>query len=91
MVAAAFGEAEAVRALIAGGADVYAQMGADWTALKWAAYGGHVETVRVLIASGADVNAKGGSWPHRLDRRQTERTHGSRAYSPRGRRQGMSV
>ncbi|WP_051974626.1 ankyrin repeat domain-containing protein [Cupriavidus necator] len=40
MVAAAFGEAEAVRALIAGGADVYAQMGADWTALKWAAYGG---------------------------------------------------
>lgn len=56
IAAAAVGNTEAVRALIAAGADV--NLGDGSNALTEAAKGGHADTVRLLLDSGADVQAK---------------------------------
>ncbi len=56
MMAAAFGSIEAVRVLIASGADVNAASGSGVTALHWSVR--DVETARLLLAAGADVNAR---------------------------------
>ena len=53
------GQTEAVKALIAQGADVNAKDLRGMTALMWAALGGHTEAVKALLEAGADVNAKG--------------------------------
>jgi len=55
ILAAAFGSADAVRVLIARGADVKVASNAGVTALHWAA--ADVEKARALIGAGADVNA----------------------------------
>ena len=55
MVAAAFGSADAVRTLIAGGADVKASNGTGFTALHYAA--DDAAKVRMLLDAGADVHA----------------------------------
>ena len=55
MLAAAFGSADAVRALIASGADVRAASPAGVTALHWAVT--DIAKTRMLLDSGADVNA----------------------------------
>jgi ankyrin repeat protein len=65
--AAQAGDAEEVRALLAGGADVHAA--AAWfgsTALHLAAHGGHADCVRALLAAGAE--------------KQTRNEAGKRAY-----------
>ena len=56
MHAAAFGSADAVKLLLASGADVNAHNDFDATALIWAAH--DAEKARLLMASGADVNAR---------------------------------
>jgi len=55
MLAAAFGSADALRFLIAGGADVRAASPAGVTALQWALT--DIGKTRMLIEAGADVNA----------------------------------
>lgn len=54
--AAARGDVEAVKSLLAQGADVEASDANGVTPLIAAAYGNHVETARILIEAGADVN-----------------------------------
>ena len=56
--AVATGQAEAVRASIAAGADVNAKDGSGGMPLHEAARGGHAEVVRVLIDAGAAVDAR---------------------------------
>ncbi|MHC4426524.1 MAG: outer membrane protein assembly factor BamB family protein, partial [Planctomycetota bacterium] len=55
--AAADGDSESVKSLIAGGADVNATNNWGWTPLYSAAAVGHGDIVNLLIAKGADVNA----------------------------------
>ncbi|MEI6559689.1 MAG: ankyrin repeat domain-containing protein [Rhodospirillaceae bacterium] len=55
--AAASGDLDEVKRLIAKGADVNAISKGGGTLLHWAADGGHVEIAMFLIAKGADVNA----------------------------------
>ena len=55
--AAMRGDAVAVRALIADGADVNAAQGDGMTALHWAARHGDADLVRTLLGVGADVGA----------------------------------
>ena len=50
-------DAEVVRTLIKGGADVNAAQGDGMTALHWAARNGDVELTRVLLFAGANVKA----------------------------------
>ena len=50
-------DAEAVRALIAEGADVDAPRGDGMTGLHWAALNGNAEIARMLIEAGADLEA----------------------------------
>jgi ankyrin repeat protein len=50
-------DAEAVRTLIKGGADVNAAQGDGMTALHWAARNGDIELTRVLLFAGANVKA----------------------------------
>ncbi len=50
-------DAEAVRALIAEGADVDAARGDGMTGLHWAALNGNAEIARMLIDAGADLEA----------------------------------
>lgn len=57
MVAAAYGQTEKVRQLIAAGAWVNARGRIGNTALIYAAQEGHTEIVRLLVAAGADVEA----------------------------------
>ena len=57
-VAARKGDAVAVKALLAKGADVNAKFRYGATALSYAADRGHVEVVKVLLEHGADVNVK---------------------------------
>jgi ankyrin repeat protein len=52
------GEAETVRVLLSGGADVNAKNDSGGTALMLASYTGEAETVRALLSGGADVNAR---------------------------------
>ena len=52
------GDAAAVSALIAKGADVNARNNYGWTALSHAARAGNAELVKLLLAHGADVNAR---------------------------------
>jgi len=54
--AAGRGDVEAVRSLLADGADVDERWGDGRTAVTAAALGDHVEVARVLIAAGADVD-----------------------------------
>jgi len=56
--AATRGDAAAVQALIASGADVNAKTKVGVTALMQAAESGHLDVVQALISKGADVNAK---------------------------------
>jgi ankyrin repeat protein len=56
MLAAAFGSADAVQALIASGADVKAVSNSGVTALHWSV--GDVKKVRLLLDGGADVNVR---------------------------------
>ena len=62
-MAAAYGHAGAVSALVRLGADLDASGSNGWTALMAAAYYGHVECARALLAGGADrtLRATGGS------------------------------
>lgn len=55
--AARQGDAETVRTLLAGGADVTAARGDGMTALHMAALEGHGDVVDVLLAAGAEVGA----------------------------------
>ncbi len=57
-MAARKGDVEAVKALLAKGADVNAKTEYGATALSLAADKGHVEVVKILLASKADVNMK---------------------------------
>ena len=57
IAAARAGDAAAVRALLAAGADVDARQGDGATALHWAAHRGDLELADVLIEAGADVDA----------------------------------
>ncbi|MYA12637.1 MAG: ankyrin repeat domain-containing protein, partial [Gemmatimonadetes bacterium] len=50
-------DVEAVRALIAEGADVNAPRGDGMTGLHWAALNGNAEIARMLIDAGADLEA----------------------------------
>jgi hypothetical protein len=51
------GDAEAVKSLLAKGADVNAKTRYNQTPLMFAAEKGHLEIVRILIDAGADINA----------------------------------
>ena len=55
--AARRGDAEAVRSLLRGGADVNASEGDGMTALHWAADAGHIEIAHILLYAGANVEA----------------------------------
>ena len=52
------GNIEAVKQVVANGADVNAKDTIGYTPLHHAAFGGHKEVAELLIAKGADVNAK---------------------------------
>lgn len=52
------GDIEAVRSLLAKGADVNTKTSYDATALHFAAFRGNLEMVKVLIGAGADTNLK---------------------------------
>ena len=56
--AAIRGDAAAVQALLAKGAEVNAKGNDGWTALILASQEGHLHVVQALLAKGADVNAK---------------------------------
>ncbi|MGB6373780.1 MAG: ankyrin repeat domain-containing protein, partial [Methylocella sp.] len=56
--AALRGDAAAVQALLAKGADVNAKMPFGWTALITASKFARLDVVQALLAKGADVNAK---------------------------------
>jgi len=56
--AARKGDAPAVKALLAKGADVNAKLRYGTTALSYAADRGHLEVVKVLVEHGAEVNIK---------------------------------
>ena len=56
--AAKQGDADAVRYLLADGADVNAAQGDGMTALHWAADGGHADVADLLLSAGAEVEAK---------------------------------
>jgi hypothetical protein len=56
--AAGSGDAAAVQALLAKGADINAKASNGVTALVAASYPGHLDVVQALLAKGADVNAK---------------------------------
>ncbi|MGE0129959.1 MAG: ankyrin repeat domain-containing protein [Blastocatellales bacterium] len=58
IAAAKKGDAEAVKSLIAKGANVNARTNYGATALHFAADRGHLEVIKVLVEAGADVNAK---------------------------------
>lgn len=59
MIAAQTGRPEAVRLLLARGADANARESTQFqTVLMWAAAEGHVETVKTLLAAGADLKAR---------------------------------
>jgi len=51
------GNADAVRTLLAQGADINAVSSRGETALMFAAYNGHTDTVQALLTSGANVQA----------------------------------
>jgi ankyrin repeat protein len=57
IAAARLADGDAVRALLAAGADVNTRYGDGTTALHWAAHRDAGEMVTLLIAAGADVNA----------------------------------
>lgn len=57
IAAAQGGRCEALKLLLARGADVNKKMKPGQTALMFASYYGHTETVRLLLTSGADVHA----------------------------------
>ncbi len=57
MYAAHSGLPEAVKTLLARGADVQAESAQGGTALHYAARSGHSEVAKLLLAAGADVNA----------------------------------
>lgn len=52
------GDPEAVKALLAEGADVNAKDGDGWTALMLAIVKGHLDAARALLCEGADVHSK---------------------------------
>src|SRR5215813_5986299 len=58
IAAAKKGDVEAVKSLIAKGANVNARTNYGATALHFAADRGHLEVVKALVEAGADVNAK---------------------------------
>ena len=56
--AAFFGDAEAIEALLAAGADTGARTNYGDTPLHGAAVGGHAEVIEALLAAGADTGAR---------------------------------
>ena len=58
MTAARTGKLEAVKALLAAGADVNARLPQGQTALMWAAAEGHAAVVQELLAAGADFRTR---------------------------------
>ena len=75
--AARNGDVEAVRSLLAEGADVNTAQGDGMTGLHWAAEGGHAAVADLLLAAGAGVEARtrvGGYTPLHLASRSG---HGS--------------
>jgi ankyrin repeat protein len=58
LAAARKGDVDAVKALLAKGADVNAKNSYGATALSYAADKGHLEVVKVLLENKADVNTK---------------------------------
>ena len=56
--AAAYGQADVVKELLAKGADVDFTAKSEYTPLMLAASHGHTEVVRILVAAGADMEAK---------------------------------
>ena len=63
--AARRGDAMAVRALLADGADVNAAHGDGMTGLHWAAFNGDTEVARLLMAAGADLESRTRLGAHR--------------------------
>ena len=63
--AARRGDAMAVRALLADGADVNAAHGDGMTGLHWAAFNGDAEVARLLVAAGADLESRTRLGAHR--------------------------
>jgi hypothetical protein len=57
IAAAKRGDAEAIKSLLAKGADVNAKTRYNQTPLMFAAEKGHLEIVKILIEAGADINA----------------------------------
>jgi len=74
--AAGNGQAEAVRLLLDGGADVNARVGRSVTALIQAALMGRTEVVKTLLARGADVNAYDGRGAMALHASLVSTVHG---------------
>ena len=58
MTAARTGQVEAIRTLVAHGADVNTTQEAGQTPLMWATAEGHLEAMQALLDAGADVNAR---------------------------------
>ena len=58
MMASIFNKLNAVRALLAVGANLDAKQNYGWTALMYAAEFGNTELAKILLSAGADVNAK---------------------------------
>jgi len=74
MTCARTGDAPAVRALVAHGADVNRREPQhSQSALMWAAAGGHAEAVAALLAAGADVHARSRAYSQTVTSEVTQR------------------
>ena len=75
LMAAIYGQADRIPALLEAGANVDAQSKGR-TALIWAAFWGHAETVKVLLDGGADIQSRDATsntalhWANQLGHRE---------------------